>query len=105
MWSTTSVWQGQHATDDNLTKFSSWTRLPEDTVPTPYLWGNLLPWVKESVQGINAFNIETRAGKIIEVHLRLGNDLHDIMPVGTKLIPVWEDEEAPTENFIANIKD
>lgn len=47
VWRTASVWEGEHRSDDNLTKFSRWTKLDADVAPNPYLWGNLLPWVKE----------------------------------------------------------
>jgi hypothetical protein len=104
-WRVHSVWEGEHRDEENLVKFSKWKRLPTSVAPNPLLWGNLLPWVKAGSVGVDAFNIETRSEKIIEIHLRLGNDTFDMYPVGTELFPVWEDEEVPTENFIANVED
>jgi len=101
-WQTESVWEGKHESEDNLAKFSSWKKLDLDVAPSPYLWGNLLPWLKTRQDTINGFNIETRSGKIIEVHLRLGNDLFEQYPVGTTLIPIWENQEEPKENFLPN---
>jgi hypothetical protein len=102
MWWVESVWQGEHISEENLTKFSAWKRLKPDSAPNPYLWGHFFPWLKTKNTDINGFNIETRSGKIIEVHLRLGNDLFEEYEVGTTLVPIWEDQEIPKENFVPN---
>ena len=31
--------------------------------------------------------------KIIEIHLRTGNDILHNTPIGTEVIPIWSDEE------------
>lgn len=99
-WEVSSIWVGEHYDESNLTKFKQWTKLPNSEAPSPYLLPLRLPWFgvqaqpwdRESVPG---FNVEMRSGKIIEVHLRHGNDTLDHHPVGTTAIPVWEDMEIP----------
>jgi hypothetical protein len=51
-----------------------------------------LPWNDPKV---NAINLEMRGDKVIEAHLRLGNDPWDDLPVGTKVTPVWNDMDVP----------
>jgi hypothetical protein len=99
-WGVTSVWRGEHYEDTNLTKFKNWTKMSPEQAPNIYLLPLRLPWLtthappweRESVAG---FNIEMRGNKIIEVHLRHGNDTLDHLPVGTTVTPLWEDMEIP----------
>ena len=99
-WEVSSIWCGTHFDEDNLVKFESWERLPDKSAPTAYLLPLRFPWwgvgatteVREMVKG---FNVEMRNGKIIEVHLRHGNDPFDDLPVGTKIFPVWNGENVP----------
>jgi hypothetical protein len=87
---TRSVWVGVHYDDDNLTKFNHWTRedahIHYSDIQLP------LPWNDPKV---NAINLEMRGDKVIEAHLRLGNDPWDDLPVGTKVTPVWNDMDVP----------
>jgi hypothetical protein len=49
-------------------------------------------------------NIEMRGDYVIEVHLRLGGDPFDDLPVGSSIIPVWDDMEVPEEaEFMSNL--
>jgi hypothetical protein len=100
-WHTRSVWVGGHGSKDNLTRFDSWQRLHEDYAPKaeelklkPYFLG---------YKNINKFNIEMIDDYIIEIHLRWGNDPFDDLPVGTEIIPVWNDEEAPEGEWRGNL--
>ena len=42
---------------------------------------------------VDHLNIECIDDKIIEIHLRTGNDILHDMPLGTKAIPIWSDEK------------
>jgi len=56
-----------------------------------------------SLSDLVAFNVETRSGKVIEIHLRLGNDPFDHLPVGTRITPVWDGETVPDgAEFLGN---
>jgi hypothetical protein len=101
-WQVNSIWMGEHYSDGNLTRFQQWTKLDNSLALNPYLLPLRLPWfgtgatrqIRESVGG---FNVEIRSGKIVEVHLRHGNDTLDHLPVGTTVTPVWQDMEIPED--------
>ena len=92
-WIAVSVWQGVQDENPSLTRFAYWERLPEFLAPHP---GDLplkvTPFYDPRVVAIN---IETIGGVVTEIHLRLGDGEFKELPIGTKLIPVWNDEEAP----------
>jgi hypothetical protein len=72
---------GKHEDKHNLTKFIEWeVTEPEITLPD---------WL-HSITTEKYLNVETRGGKIIEVHLRSGNDVLWNYDVGSKVIPVWK---------------
>ena len=100
-WHTRSVWRGEHKSKDNLTKFSSWKRLNNSDAPQ---W-NQLPIEPSFIYDpmVPTFNVEMIGNKIIEIHLRLGNDPFDGYPVGTEVIPVWNDDEAPAGEWKGNL--
>jgi hypothetical protein len=100
-WHTRSVWEGEHEASSNLTRFSSWKRREESAAP---LW-NQLPIEPGFLYDpeVPVFNIEMIGDFIIEMHLRLGNDPFDEYPVGTQVLPVWNDEEAPEGEWKANL--
>jgi hypothetical protein len=108
-WEVNSIWMGEHYSDDNLTKFEKWTKLDKSLAPNIYLLPLTLPWLRvDSTTKIRnmvpGFNVEIRSGKIIEAHLRHGNDTLDHLPVGTIVTPVWEDMEIPEgSEFEANL--
>ena len=89
---TRSIWQGEHYSKENLTKFKQWTRL-ENTIH-PYDIKLDLPFNDDEV---TAINIEMIDKTVIEVHLRLGNDPWDDLPVGTIVTPKWGDMEGIPE--------
>jgi len=72
---------GKHEDKHSLTKFIEWeVTEPEITLPD---------WLHD-ITTEKYLNVETRGGKIIEVHLRSGNDVLWDYYVGTKVIPVWK---------------
>lgn len=83
-------WESFHAMigknmEKDLTRFNSWT-----SVEPPKM---LLPDFINKIMGVDHLNIECIDDKIIEIHLRTGNDvLHDT-PLGTTVIPIWSDEK------------
>ena len=87
---TRSVWEGTHYDDSNLTKFNQWVRLPVEI--HPYDIKFTLPW---NDMDVVAINLEMRGDKVIEAHLRLGNDPWDDLPIGTKVTPIWDDMDVP----------
>jgi hypothetical protein len=89
-WEISSVWQGRHYSDTNLTKFKSWTRLSNRGAPSPYELPLELEWLAESE--VNFFNVELKGEHIVEIHLRPGDLMFKDLPVGTALYPVWETE-------------
>lgn len=100
-WKVRSVWGGEHENKNNLTRFDSWERLHEDYAPTadqlklqPYFLG---------YKDITKFNIEMIDDYIIEIHLRWGNDPFDDLAVGSKVIPVWQDQEIPEGEWRGNL--
>jgi len=96
---TRSVWQGRHYTSDNLTQFSSWTRLESEL--HPYDIKLKLPWNDEKV---TAINLEYKGNYVIEAHLRLGNDPWDDLEIGTVVTPVWDDADIdPSKEFRGNL--
>lgn len=72
-------------TDKNqLTKFKSWVKIENINIDLPHFLNQL--------DGVDLLNIELIGNKIIEVHLRSGNDVMYDRPIGTKLIPIWADD-------------
>ena len=100
-WHTRSVWRGVHDNKENLTRFASWTRLDNNSAPK---W-NDLPIDASFLYDpeVPVFNVEMIGDYIIEIHLRLGNDPFDEYPVGSEIIPVWNDEDAPQGEWKGNL--
>jgi len=100
-WHTRSVWQGRHDSHQNLTRFSSWTRLENGLAPE---WDRLpIDATFLYDRDVPVFNIEMIGENIIEIHLRLGNDPFDEYPIGTEILPVWNNEEAPEGEWKGNL--
>ena len=83
-------WEPFHAmmgknTEKDLTRFNSWT-----SIEPPKM---LLPDFINKIMDVDHLNIECIDDKIIEIHLRTGNDILHDMPLGTKAIPIWSDEK------------
>ena len=89
-------WESFHAmvginTEKDLTRFKRWT-----SVEPPKI---MLPNFINRIMDVDYLNIECIDDKIIEIHLRTGNDvLHDT-PLGTEVIPVWSDEKATSKEL------
>jgi hypothetical protein len=99
-WKAISIWVGEHYEETNLTKFKQWKKLETSEAPNPHSLPINLPWFEAQAEPadrgmVPGFNVEMRSGKIIEVHLRHGNDTLDHLPVGTIVTPLWEDMEIP----------
>ena len=86
-WEPFCCMKGTHFSTDNLTKFKEW----EVTDPT-FSFDILPEWVHD-IETEKYLNIETKDDKIIEIHLRSGNDVAWSYNVGTKIIPVWKGED------------
>lgn len=108
-WEVRSFWIGHHKSDENLTQFDRWEKQSPSTAPSPHLLPLRFPWngvgstyIERDL--VHGFNVEMRQGKIIEVHLRYGNDPFDDLPVGTVITPIWDNEEIPKDaEFMANL--
>ena len=71
--------------DSNLSKFNMWVK-----INAPTFVSNLPNWLPKDVEKIN---VEWRGNKIIEIHLRTGNDFMHDLAVGTVATPVWHKNE------------
>lgn len=100
-WKTRSITVGKHKDDSNLTKFDHWIKMPNKYAPTFEETG--LYKIIGNDPYVAYCNIEMRGHFIVEVHLRLGNDPFDDLPVGAKIIPVWNNEEAPPGEWMGNL--
>ena len=60
-------------------------------VVNPPKW-NLPRFICE-IDNVEFLNIECIDDKIFEIHLRTGNDVLHGKPVGSKAIPIWDDEQ------------
>lgn len=100
-WDISAVWKGVQDDTSSLTRFAHWERLKNGAA----LSHLDLPLAIEAFRDSQVFgiNIEMIGKRIIEVHLRLGNDPFDDLPVGSKIVPVWNDEEAPEGEWRGNL--
>ena len=64
-----------------LTKFHSWIKIENIDIDIP-------KWVNDI--NVERLNIESIGNRIIEIHLRTGNNMMYNFPIGTKIIPIWE---------------
>lgn len=71
--------------ENQLTKFASWSKIENISLTPPDICNNL--------DGVETINVEFIGDKPIEIHLRSGNDVMYDLPMGTKLIPVWDSDE------------
>ena len=71
--------------EKNLTKFKSWTSIKSPQIQ--------LPQFINKITGVDYLNIEFIGDKIIEVHLRTGNDVLHNKKIGTIAIPIWNDKK------------
>ena len=80
---------------NNLTKFKKWTRIDNNDIALPEFIHN--------ISDVEYLNIETKGDKIIEIHLRTGNDILHDAEIGSSIIPLWRGDEHMIDNtFIPN---
>ena len=79
---------GTHNSVDNLTKFKEW----EIIDPSIIAYDILPDWIHD-IETEKYLNIETKEDKIIEIHLRSGNDVMWDYGLGTKFFPAWKGVE------------
>lgn len=88
-------------TEQNLVKFTEWERVEPPELELPDFIKNL--------DGVEYINLEMKGTQIFEVHLRSGNNHIWSYPIGTKLIPVWNDKpskevlDIPDEEYIGGV--
>jgi len=99
-WEVSSVWEGKHSSVDNLTKFEKWTRVPVKAAPALKDLPLAMDWIGDPY--VAGFNIEVKSGYVTEVHLRLGNTTFEDLPIGTSVIPLWDDDEIGDFEFRAD---
>lgn len=90
-WVVSSAMQGFHKTEDDLSKFAFWKKVDVSEAPNVESFNIDFEFLREN--SFNGFNIEFRGGTMTEIHLRLGNEYFDDLPVGSKVIPIWDDME------------
>lgn len=83
-WEPFSTMIGIHESEDNLVTFKQWEVINNSFI--------LPDWV-HNIDTEKYLNIETKGNNIIEIHLRSGNDHIWDLPIGTKIIPVWEGKD------------
>tara|TARA_R110002073_G_scaffold246845_2_gene409623 strand:- start:12733 stop:13455 length:723 start_codon:yes stop_codon:yes gene_type:complete len=64
-------------------KFTKWTKIENKYIRLP-------EWV-DNFYDTNVINVEFIGDRIIEIHLRSGNDIVEDDPIGTTMIPIWSD--------------
>ena len=92
-WEITSVMKGTHSSEMNLTKFEHWEMVSKAGHPLPKDLPLKLSWLNDA--DVDHFNVEMRGNYVTEIHLRMGNSKFEILPVGTKITPVWDKEPVP----------
>lgn len=83
-WVPINATQGFHYNDDNLTKFQSWRIIEPPNIELP-------KWVHDI--DVEELNIEFKADKITEIHLRSGNDIALLGNIGTEFYPIWQGDD------------
>lgn len=76
---------GECDKEDNLTRFRQWERID----PIQFTLPN---WLIE-IDDVDWLNVEAKGDKIIEIHLRSGNDFIWDYKIGTIIYPVWSEED------------
>jgi hypothetical protein len=85
MWKPIHAWVG-HNSEDNLTKFTRWTRTVEN-IPT-------VPQCFNVLSDVGTINLEFKDSKPIEVHLRAsGNPDGSCHSNYSEYIPVWRSDD------------
>ncbi len=109
LWKTRSTMVGEHYDNLNLTRFKSWEKLSElETLNINNINKYVLDLPFLSDPTVEKVNIEAKYDyegkpKIVEIHLRWGNDPFDDLPIGTRIVPVWSDQEVPEGEWRGNL--
>lgn len=77
-WSPHSIFQGHHANDRELFRFSKWSKVERDVI---------IPTLLNKLWDCGSINVEMIGDKIIEVHLRGSPDPIEY----EEFIPIWSD--------------
>ena len=90
-------WEPFHAmsgvnSENDLTRFTGWRNIEIPNI--------ILPHFIRCISGVDYLNVECIDDKIIEIHLRTGNDVLHNTPIGTHAVPIWSDEK----NTIAELQ-
>jgi hypothetical protein len=96
-WSPVNATQGFHKNEVNLTKFDYWVNIEPPEIELP-------KWVHELET--EELNVEFKDNKIIEIHLRSGNDIALVTNIGDKIYPAWEGDnlgDVTDLEFIPNL--
>jgi len=83
-WESFHAMIGEHS-EKNLTKFTKWKCVKSPKIKLPAFLNKIID--------IDFLNIELIGNKIIEIHLRTGNDILHNKQIGTVAIPIWKNEE------------
>tara|TARA_B100000780_G_C21098001_1_gene442928 strand:- start:1176 stop:1868 length:693 start_codon:yes stop_codon:yes gene_type:complete len=83
-WTPFSSMIGRQDTEQSLSRFVEW-----EVITPSFFTVDLPKWI-ENIQTEKYLNIETKGKKILEIHLRSGNDVAWNFKPGTKIIPVWK---------------
>jgi len=93
------AWSGGHLEPTTTTvgtkeglKFTQWTKIANVDKKLP-------DWF-DHFDDVEELNVEFIGDKLIEVHLRSGNDIVHNDPVGTKMIPHWQDSDPDYINML-----
>ena len=99
-WHLVSVWRGVLFSDENLTKFNYWEKVSLSHGIPPEKLPYFVNWLDD--EKTTCFNIEIKGGKIIEIHLRSGDEIEDNFEINDKIFPIWVDED---NDYIKNIEE
>lgn len=97
-WEPLSAMKGTN-TEQNLIKFKKWERVEPPKLELPR-------FVDDLPLRHHTINVEMKGTQIFEIHLRKGNSHIRQYPIGTKLIPVWDENEPldiPDKECVGNV--
>jgi hypothetical protein len=97
-WHLSSIWKGVLLSEHNLTKFDYWEKVSLSFGIEPYDLPYFVNWLDDLKT--TCFNLETKGEKIIEIHLRSGDEIEDKFSIGDKIFPIWSDSNKKHENII-----
>lgn len=90
-WKASSVLQGFHKTEEDLTRFAFWKKLDTSEAPEVDSFTLNLEFLKET--SFTGFNVEFRGGSIISVRPSVENSNFDHLEVGSKIVPIYQGDQ------------